>query len=248
MRTVRVGSLLVGTRPVLVASSMAETVDQMLDGARQAVEAGADCVELRIDRLPDVDAVGRLVREMRAPHIVACRPPEFGGAFAGGESARIERLLAAVTAGATAVDVEVFTDPGLRDPLVDAAQRRGTPVLVGYENMKATPSLDEMIAGLRRVAELGPDLAKLAVRASSPDDLVALLCAAREAGRILGVPFAAVSLGPYGAASRPVALLLGSSFTYCATGGAAAPGQLTVGETRDVLRILSAERWSCSSN
>jgi len=59
----------------------------------------------------------------------------------------------------------------------------------------------------------------------------------------LNVPFAAIALGPYGAPSRPLACLLGASFTYCAIEGGGVPGQLTVTETREVMKTLSKERW-----
>jgi len=248
MRPVRLNDLVVGESPVFVATALAETVDGMLDGVRRALTAGADCVELRIDRLPSGDAVADLVRRVEGPHIVACRTPQFGGFFEGSEADRIDRLQAAVDAGASCVDVEYFAETAARDRLIDAAHTNRTPILVGYENMQETPSSETLLDGIRAVAALEPDLVKLAVRAASYEDLVAVLGVVLSMRATLDVPFAAIALGPHGAPSRPLALALGASFTYCALEAGAVPGQLTVAEARNALETMSEQRWSCSSN
>lgn len=248
MKSVRLRGLVLGEEPVFVATALADTVDRMLEGVKQAREAGAGCVELRIDRLASASDVADLIRLVEVPHIVACRTPEFGGFFAGSEVERIERLEAASHAGAAAVDIEFFTEATLRDRLICTARADRTPVLIGYENMKQTPPMEVLVQGVRAVAELGPDLVKLAVRATCQGDLLTVLRMVMEMREILDVPFAAIALGSPGAASRPLACALGSSFTYCAVESGVVPGQLTVAETRRVLETVSEQRWSCSSN
>jgi len=248
MRSVLLGDLVVGGAPILLATALAPSVAEMLDGAKRAREAGADCVELRVDRLPNAEDVASLIDAVGFPHLVACRTPQFGGFFEGSESERIDRLEAAIRAGASAVDIEFFTEPDLRDRLISTAKADGTPVLVGYENMQETQAIEMLIEGIEAVAALGPDLVKLAVRAQSHADLLTVLEAAFRMREILDVPFAAIALGPHGAPSRPIALAFGASFTYCAAEAGGAPGQLTVAETREVLETVSVERWSCSSS
>jgi len=248
MRSVRLRELVLGSKPVFVATALADTVDGMLSGVERAREAGADCVELRIDRLASASGVADLVRRVEGPHIVACRTPAFGGFFEGTELERIECLEAASAAAAAAVDIEFFTEPALRDRLMNAARDHGTPVLVGYENMQETPPREALEKGIRAVAALGPDLVKLAVRATCHEDLLTVLGLVLEMRETLDVPFAAIALGPHGAPSRPLACVLGSSFTYCAIESGVIPGQLTVAETRRVLEMVSEQRWSCSSS
>jgi len=248
MRTVRVGELEIGSGPVLVATACSESVEGMVRGVERALAAGADCVELRIDSLPTAEDVERLVRGATAPHIVACRTPQFGGSFTGSEAERIERLAAAARAGATAIDIEFFAEPASRDRLIAMAKRTGTPVLIGYENMGETPPLGTLLQGLQDIAALAPDLVKLAVKAASYADLVTVLQAALDARSFLDVPFAAIALGPHGAPSRPLACAFGASFTYCAVEAGNVPGQLTVSETREILGMVSEQRWSCSSS
>lgn len=244
MRIVRLGNLVIGEAPILVATVLADTVSGMLKGVSRALAAGADCVELRVDRLMDISDVVDIINQVKMPHIVACRAPQFGGFFEGTEKERIARLVAAIEAGATAVDIEFFTEPHLRARVIDSARSQSIPVLVGYENMQETPPRDELILGLDAVAKLKPDLIKLAVRAASYEDLLVILEVVLEARTLLDVPFAVIALGPYGAPSRPLACILGASFTYCAIADSSVPGQLTVKETRDILKILLREKWS----
>ncbi len=248
MKLARLGDLVIGERPVMVVTAAGSSVEEMIGGAAVAVDAGADCVELRVDRLGSREEISEVIGAVTVPHIVACRTPAFGGGFLGTEQERVARLQLAVAAGATAVDIEFFTDPDLRTQLLWDARRRGTPVLVGYENMHRTPPEDELVGGLRSIAELEPDLIKLAVRATSYEDLLVVLSTALRMSDSLEVPFAAIALGAHGAPARPLGCLLGGSFTYCAVQGGVVPGQLTVAETRSVLETLSGQRWSCSSN
>ena len=248
MKSVELRGLALGTQPVFVGTSLADSVEGMLEGASRVLASGADCVELRIDKLGSIDAVENLVSRIEAPHIVACRTPQFGGFFEGSEDERIDLLAAAAKAGAAAVDIEFFAEPGARDRLINEARSVGVPVLIGYENMQETPSVADLTCGVRELSKLQPDLAKLAVRALGLKDLVSVLEVALEMQALLHVPYAAIALGPFGAPSRPLALALGASFTYCALEAGGAPGQLTVEEARSVLETVSAERWLCSSS
>jgi len=247
MRHAVIGGRTVGGEPCMIVTAMDDSVDGMLEQARRGIALGADLVELRVDRLPDDDAVRSLVHGLAHPHIVACRTPRFGGSFSGSEEDRIRRLEAAVGAGATAVDIEFFTEPDLRGRLLSTAREHGVPVLVGYENMDETPSRSDLLTGLKGVQALAPDLIKLAVRAHSHDDLLTVLNVALTAGSVLDVPYAVIALGGPGAASRPLACILGAAFTYCAMEQGAIPGQLTVKETRDIIASLAEQRWTCSS-
>jgi 3-dehydroquinate dehydratase-1 len=248
MRVAVIGGRTLGDMPCLVATALADDVTGMLEQATLAVSAGADLVELRVDRLPDAKAVSAVIERVGMPHIVACRSPRFGGFFTGTEAQRVSRLEEAVRAGATAIDIEYFTEPALRAQVISAGRTHGVPVLIGYENMQETPSYQEMTRGLKDVAALEPDLVKLAVRAHSHDDLLTVLQVAASARASLDVPYAVIALGAHGAPSRPMACILGASFTYCAAKSGSVPGQLTVQETRNIINLLSEQRWSCSSS
>ncbi len=248
MKSVVIGGLTLGNAPCMVATALADSADTMLEQVQRASSLDADLIELRVDRLPSAKDIGIVIEAAGCPHIVACRSPQFGGFFQGTEEERISRLEAAVQAGATAVDVEYFAPQDLRSRVLSAAREHGVPVLVGYENMQCTPNREALTAGLREIKALSPDLIKLAVRAHSHEDLLTLLQVVIEARSFLDVPFAAIALGASGAPSRPMACILGASFTYCAMEQGSVPGQLTIQETRDIIAMLAEQRWTCSSN
>ena len=248
MKPVVIGGRTLGDVPCMVATALADSVSEMLQQAQRAASLDADLVELRVDRLPSAEDVRAVIQGAACPHIVACRSPQFGGFFLGTEEERISRLEAAVHAGATAVDIEFFAPSDLRSRLISSARKQGVPVLIGYEDMQRTPDRAELIAGLQEIKALCPDLMKLAVRAHLHEDLLTLLQVVLEARSFLDVPFAAIALGAPGAPSRPLACILGASFTYCAMEQGSVPGQLTLQETREIIALLAEQRWTCSSN
>jgi 3-dehydroquinate dehydratase / shikimate dehydrogenase len=82
-------------------------------GRMERAAALADCVELRIDRIPGAD-LERLLRARRIPAIVTNRSRQEGGSFAGTEVERIAILKEAARLGAAYVDVEAATAPSLK--------------------------------------------------------------------------------------------------------------------------------------
>ena len=61
--------------------------------------------ELRLDLFPDAEPEA-LVRDLERRCLVSCRRPEEGGAWAGDEPARLERLLAAARCRPAWIDLE----------------------------------------------------------------------------------------------------------------------------------------------
>src|SRR5262245_33734884 len=95
------------TAPLLCETVTGRTMRELL-AARDAVKS-ADMVELRLDGVFDVDAVGAL-QGRRLPAIVTCRPEWEGGRFNGSEEERQKILRAALDAGAEYIDVEWRSD------------------------------------------------------------------------------------------------------------------------------------------
>jgi len=89
-------------KPLLCATlSAATTAD--LRRLRDAT-VDSDLVELRLDRLEDIDVPGVLAGR-RTPVIVTCRPSWEGGSFRGSEEERKRILMEALEQGAEYVDV-----------------------------------------------------------------------------------------------------------------------------------------------
>lgn len=101
----------------VVASVFAESAPQVRRALRSAAMAGADWLELRLDRWPDGASLDDALAGIRLPVLVACRTPESGGSFRGSLQARRDLLQAAVQAGAEGIDLELgepWTAAGLR--------------------------------------------------------------------------------------------------------------------------------------
>ena len=200
----------------VTATSMAELRQ------RRDLVAGADLVELRLDGLHDVDVDGAL-EGRRLPVVVTCRAAWQGGRFDGDEETRRRILERAWTLGADYVDVE----DGAFDDFV--ARVQGRRIVRSYHDFDGVPADAE--PRLRRLAQSGAEVVKLAVTAHRLADVVQLQqLAAQVPGR--GVLLA---MGPAGVTSRLLAARLGSQWTYAGDG--VAPGQLPLARMRDEFRV-----------
>lgn len=90
----------------IVASVFAESREQVARAGAKAAMAGADWIELRLDRWHRGQDLVPLFSALRLPAIVACRTPEDGGQFRGTLAERRELLAAALDAGAQGIDLE----------------------------------------------------------------------------------------------------------------------------------------------
>ena len=189
---------------------------------RRDLVAGADLVELRLDGIGDVDVDGAL-EGRRLPVIVTCRAAWQGGRFDGSEEARRRILERAWALGAEYVDVE---DGAFDDFVTGVGGRR---IVRSYHDFEGLPS--DAAARLRRLAQSGAEVVKLAVTAHRLADVVTLRTLAAEV-RGRGVLLA---MGPAGVTSRILAAQLGSLWTYA--GDSVAPGQLPLARMRDEFRV-----------
>ncbi len=242
LKSIRLEGLLIGGRPVFCATVLEATGSEALAEAQRAKEAGADCIELRLDKLRDSRDVAAIVPRLPIPAIAVCRKPAWDGFFRGPENARVALLLAALEAGVGGIDLDLITPPIFQAKVIAAARAGNRAVMISYENFRATPPASKLLATLKREQALGADIAKFAVRATSHRDLLTILGVTLQARASLRIPFVAIAMGPLGSASRPLGLILGAAMTYCAyaRGKEGAPGQLTVAETRHIVEVLSA--------
>ena len=148
-----------------------------------------------------------------------------------------------------AIDVEV--QRGCLPQVCEQAHGLGIDVVASFHDFEATPAEEVLEEVLARMAREGADLAKIAVWATSADDVARLLgvCARPTAGARersgLGVPVAAMSMGALWAVSR-VAPAFGTALTFAVVpdeqgqARASAPGQLPIQDVRRCLELLRA--------
>lgn len=206
-----------------------ETYESSLNSAKNAVKAGADLVELRIDAIknPDPDEILKLIKDIKHPVIATNRRKEEGGLFDGSESERVEILLSAAKK-ANIIDIELETDQEHVNKIVKAANS----TIVSYHNFNKTPSVEFLLDIIEREKEIG-DIAKFAVMPNKLSDTLVVLDVLSRVDSTVGI-----SMGEMGKYTRVIAPLFGSPITFASLGNKSAPGQLDIESTMNILHEL----------
>ena len=206
--------------------------------AEPAARAHADAVEFRMDLAAGpLDALS--VYDGDLPLIATNRSVAEGGEASEGRErlATLER--AAEHSFVDAIDIELMTaetEAGTRT--VEHARDHDTAVIVSTHDFAGTPSRTAMVDTLERASEYG-DVAKLAVTADTPDDVLDVLTATRECDAA-GHRVATMAMGAVGKHSRAIAPLYGSKIGYAPVDpeNATAPGQYDLGTLAELLDAL----------
>ena len=156
-------------------------------------------------------------------------------------SAEAEHIyLAAIEAGAWAVDIELDTPEAVLLPLLKAARERGVRVILSH-HFDHTPSPEHLKEMAERAFAHRADIAKIITTATTTAEAIVPLQLYLDlpAERLI-----AFAMGREGAFSRRLSLLLGAPYTYVAPteGAATAEGQPTQAE----LQALSEEGFDLS--
>jgi 3-dehydroquinate dehydratase-1 len=199
-----------------------------LDELEAVVGSGPDLVELRLDLVDRADhaALAAACADLPVPLIVTVRSLGEGGAFAGDES-DCARLLAPFLPLARYVDLE----RGFR-ALAPPSRDAGCAVIASAHLATMLP-LPELF-GLERELRSYGDIPKLVLVPSSDDDLLDLLSFTHAAEKPVCTSIAGTAFR-HGRALLP---LFGSALAYCAAGRPSSPGQYTLGEMRELMRLL----------
>ncbi len=190
----------------------------------------ADMIEVRLD-LEAGDPLGAL-KEVRLatskPIIATNRMAAEGGGFKGSERERIEMLR-------RASDYVDYVDIELRAPLRDEFMKRvNKPVIVSYHDFDGMLGSDELRSVLEEMKKTGAAIAKIAVTPSSLKDNLLILSFLLEAD----MPLCMIAMGDVGRHLRAMAPLYGSVLTYGYITEPTAPGQMSVSELLQALRLL----------
>jgi 3-dehydroquinate dehydratase type I len=221
----------------------AKTTEAALAQMEQAYPL-ADCLELRIDQIKDCRLEQLMKRRRPGTGIlITNRKKDEGGGFTGSERERIALLQEAVALGADLVDIEARTGkPLLRELKAEIATHGSrTQLIISHHDFKGTPAAGALQKRLSACSKMGADIVKICTYAREMEDnlrVLGLIPYARQRGQ--GI--IAFCMGEKGRISRVMAPLLGSYLSYASLdkGAESAPGQLTIGETREILKILHA--------
>lgn len=150
------------------------------------------------------------------------------------------KLITAIHAGAAFVDLEIEAPPMMSKRLRRETRENGTVFVRSYHDYEGTDSIEALKALTEKCFAIGADIAKIVTMAEpctgdnqSPDvDRVLSLYDHFDPAKLI-----AFAMGDAGKTSRIQCLAKGSPFTYASLNeeDAAAPGQMTTREMRDIV-------------
>ena len=241
----------------LVCTSLtASTVQDMLDEAQEAIAAGADIVELRIDYLTDFHPesdLPQLLNGCSIPAIVTYRPSWEGGKYEGDESERLSALCFAIECGATYIDVELKAASRFADMRMNRGQlpsqttrnesSSSTKLIISAHDYEATPSESDMWNLVQSARAAGADVVKFATTATDIRDAISVLRILRRSVSE-GIPTIALAMAERGQITRILAPKYGGFLTFGALSPerASAPGQPTLAQLRDLYRLQCQDK------
>lgn len=225
-------ALLAGEVP-LVAVSFRDNDGERL--AHEAVAAGVDVAELRIDQFSHAgrDHVLTEVRRFnRLPILATIRSSLEGGAWTGTETERLD-LYNAVLPEVDAIDIELSSSD-IRSDVVAAAKDQGRVVVVSHHDFETTPAMGELEEIFDSARNAGADVVKVSTMARSARDLRTLASLTLDKAD-LGI--IVIAMGATGTVGRIFFPALGSKLTFSYIGDhPPAPGQLDFFDTFRLMR------------
>lgn len=231
----------------LLTALSAPTVTKLHARIDQAVAAGAEWIELRLDHLEPgtkPSEVATVLSSLKpGSWIATLRPADEGGKWHAPVEERLAFLLEATSDLDGCLDFEyrACRNEPCRSAWSAAASRRSW--VLSVHDFQEQPQ--DVLALAREIVSAGPEvIAKIAWQGhGTSDNIVAF-----EVMRALGTRAIVVVMGEAGLASRVLAKKFGAAATYCAlsAGAETAPGQVTLDEMLHKYRwgsISSATKW-----
>ncbi|MBL8473767.1 MAG: type I 3-dehydroquinate dehydratase [Rhodocyclaceae bacterium] len=243
------GQILGGGKLPLVCAPLVAADADGLRAELAAVRAKApDLIEWRVDffaAITDTPAVLDALAELRAgaqgiPILFTRRSTREGGHATGLTEPQVLCLYEAVcdTGNVDFVDWELSGEPDLFRHVLAAARRSGAQLIASFHDFHKTPPKDDLVAKFVAMAEVGADIAKVAVMPQDMADVLVLFAATQEAHRRIALPIVSMAMGGHGSLSRMVGWAFGSSITFAVGSQASAPGQIPIEDLRQLLDAI----------
>lgn len=225
-----------------------KTNEEILEEAKNLKEIKLDLVEWRIDHYENVENIEKckeILKELReelgeTPILVTFRSKKEGGEREVSTEYYIELNKEISRTGmADLIDVELFTGDREVSEIVNFAHENEVKVVMSNHDFDKTPAKEEIVKRLCKMQELGADLPKIAVMPQTTSDVLTLLCATDEmVTKYADRPIITMSMAGLGVISRIAGETFGSALTFGAAKVASAPGQVSVKELNNVLKLM----------
>ncbi|MBE6035436.1 MAG: type I 3-dehydroquinate dehydratase [Clostridiales bacterium] len=249
MHSLKVRNLIIGEGiPKICVSILGRTKKQILHEAEAIAGLPVDLVEWRadwFDEISNLDLLSSVLRELRSimkniPILFTFRTASEGGQKTIGVTDYVElNKTAAATGHIDLIDIEAFMDNLSIPSILPLLHPYKVKMLLSNHDFKHTPPKEEIIARLRKMQDLGADIAKIAVMPSCSHDVAVLLSATAEMNeKYAECPIVTMSMSKSGSISRISGEYFGSAITFAAAEQASAPGQIALLELHQMLRTI----------
>jgi 3-dehydroquinate dehydratase-1 len=228
-----IGACTLGARPRVAVAIHDGEARARVD---EALAAGADMIELRIDQFAD-KTTAHVLAEVKqfsgVPRIGTIRSAVEGGGWSGTEEERLG-LYESILPEVEAVDIELGAEK-INHQVISLAAKQGVTVIASFHDFEKTPTSSFCASLIRQGMDLGADIVKIAAHCESREDFHRLTAVLLEhPDRNLVV----IGMGARGIQSRFLFPALGSLITYTFLGVPTAPGQVSLEETLRLIRVL----------
>lgn len=235
--------------PKICVPLLGGDVKTLCEEAEALVRAGADLAEWRIDWFEHwnesnlvVEALSELRRCLgEIPLLVTFRTKREGGKTAI-EPTQYLRLYECVLQSGQAdlIDLELFMEEEIVSDLIQKAENADVRTVLSNHDFSRTPEKGEILWRLRKMEQLGADIAKIAVMPRRPEDVAVLLGVTSEAVEMMSCPVITMSMGGQGVISRMAGQIFGSAVTFGTVGQASAPGQIPLDRLKEILTLIDS--------
>ena len=252
MATVKIRNIVLGAGlPKIAVPNVGSTEKEIMDSAKKIKAAKPDLMEWRIDYyaagIKDFNTLNTTAKKLRQevgelPVLVTFRTKNEGGVCQLDEDQYLNLVEYVITNRlGDAVDIELFHDEKRIESLVTLAHNYNVIVIMSNHDFEKVPAKDVIEFRLRKMAQLGADVPKLACMPHSAADVLTLLAATTEMNAEISNPLITMAMGDIGKVTRVAGQVFGSSLSFGAVGQTSAPGQLSIEDLRNAENYLAIQ-------
>lgn len=250
MSTVKIRNILLGEGvPKIAVPNVGSTEEEILTSTKEIAAVKPDLMEWRIDYyaagIEDTAQLidtGRKIRELigELPLLVTFRTKSEGGVCQLEENRYLDLVdQIIVNRLGDAVDIELFHEEKRIESLVSEAKNYNVVVIMSNHDFEKVPAKDVIEFRLKKMANLGADVPKLACMPHNVEDVLTLLEATNAVHNEIENPIITMAMGDIGKVTRIAGQVFGSSLSFGAVGKSSAPGQLSIEELRNAEKYLA---------
>ncbi len=237
-----------GSYPLIITPLVGHTPADIQDELQAILPQRPDLLEWRVDYFKGIADAAQVIATAHAIRKAAPGLPllltrrhvaEGGQPIALDEAAVVALYTRACEAGCVdLIDYELSNAPQDLARLRAVSAAQGVAMIMSYHNFECTPDADTLLGRFVQAANLGADVAKVAVMPQDPQDVLTLLSVTQRARQTLALPLISMSMSSLGALSRIAGWQYGSAATFAMGKHSSAPGQIAVDELRALIKGL----------